>query len=189
MRVPGRDGLVPLVERREGRRRQRSGADRPYDRSRNINIESRTRRPAARRSCQRRSTSCRRSCNLPAGIKKIDSGDGERMKELFGSFGLAMADRRPVRVHGARAAVQGLPAADHDSRGAAAVGGRRVSRAPAVSSAHVDAGVDRAADADGHHDQELDPARRVRDRRDARTRHGTRPTHCSMRAANARGRS
>jgi multidrug efflux pump subunit AcrB len=28
--------------------------------------------------------------NLPAGVRKIDAGDGERMKELFGSFGLAM---------------------------------------------------------------------------------------------------
>ena len=112
------------------------------------------------------------------------------MKELFGSFGLAMVTGilcvymvlvllfkdflQPITILAA------LPL----SVGGAflALCWRRVSTMsmPALIG---------LADADGHHDEELDPARRIRDRRDARSRHGDRPKHCSMRAANARVRS
>jgi multidrug efflux pump subunit AcrB len=89
LRVPGNHGLVPLSS--VARVSVGSGPaqiDR-MDRSRNISIEAElggmplgeaTRAVDALPSLQ----------NLPPGIRKIDAGDAERMKELFGSFALAM---------------------------------------------------------------------------------------------------
>ena len=90
MRVPGTRRPGAVVERRARDHRQRPGADRPLRSQPQHQHRSRTRRPAARRhhSAVDQLPSI---VNLPAGVRKIDSGDGERMKELFGSFGLAMA--------------------------------------------------------------------------------------------------
>ncbi len=61
-----------------------------FDRSRNINIEAEL-GGLPLGGVQQQVNELPSIVNLPAGIRKIDSGDGERMKELFGSFGLAMA--------------------------------------------------------------------------------------------------
>ncbi len=124
---------------------------------------------AACRSAKRRKRSIQLPSlvNLPAGVRKIDAGDAERMKELFGSFGLAMVTgvlcvyfvlvllfkdfMQPITILAA------LPLS---------VGGAFMALL-IDRQIDVDAGDDRASDVDGHHDEELDPARRVRDRRDA----------------------
>ena len=90
MRVPGHNGLVPLssvahVEIGSGP----AQIDR-FDRSRNINIEAEL-GGLPLGDIQRAVDRLPSIVNLPVGVRKIDSGDGERMKELFGSFGLAMA--------------------------------------------------------------------------------------------------
>ena len=89
----------------------------------------------------------RRSRVHDGAVRRLRPGDGRR---------------HPVHLPAARAAVPRIPAADHDPRGAAALRRRR-----AVLPVHhrlrdVRAVADRHADADGHRDQELDPAGRVR---------------------------
>ena len=171
MRVPGHDGLVPLSSVAQRDDRQRPGADRPLRPQPQHQHRSRTRRPAARRHpTPGRPTAgdrqpARRHPQDRFRRRRTHEGTVRQLRPRDG-------DGHPVRLPRAGSAVQGFPAADHDSRGAAAIGGRRVPRAAVVSSVHVDAGDDRAADADGHHHEELDPAGRIRDRRDARPRHG-----------------
>ncbi len=89
MRVPGRDGLVPLSSVAKVTIGSGPAQIDRFDRSRNINIEAEL-GGLPLGDIQRQVDQLPSIVNLPAGIRKIDSGDGERMKELFGSFGLAM---------------------------------------------------------------------------------------------------
>jgi multidrug efflux pump subunit AcrB len=90
LRVPGSRGLVPLSSVAEVRVGSGPAQIDRMDRSRTVRIEAElggwplgeaTRAVAALPSMK----------NLPPGIRTLDTGDAERMKELFGSFGLAMA--------------------------------------------------------------------------------------------------
>lgn len=89
MRVPGRDGLVPLSSVAKVTIGSGPAQIDRFDRSRNINIEAEL-GGLPLGDISRKVDQLPSILNLPAGIRKIDSGDGERMKELFGSFGLAM---------------------------------------------------------------------------------------------------
>ncbi|HEY6598398.1 MAG TPA: efflux RND transporter permease subunit, partial [Pseudomonadales bacterium] len=90
MRVPGRGGLVPLSSVAKVTVGSGPAQIDRFDRSRNVNIEAELGgMPLG--EVQKKMNQLPSIVNLPAGIKKMDSGDGERMKEMFGSFGLAMA--------------------------------------------------------------------------------------------------
>ncbi len=89
MRVPGRDGLVPLSSVAKVTIGSGPAQIDRFDRSRNVNIEAEL-GGLPLGDIQHQVDQLPSIVNLPAGIRKIDSGDGERMKELFGSFGLAM---------------------------------------------------------------------------------------------------
>jgi multidrug efflux pump subunit AcrB len=89
LRVPGNHGLVPLSSVANVRVGSGPAQIDRMDRSRNITINAElggwplgeaTKAVAALPSVQ----------NLPPGVRLLDTGDAERMKELFGSFGLAM---------------------------------------------------------------------------------------------------
>jgi hydrophobe/amphiphile efflux-1 (HAE1) family protein len=90
MRVPGRDGLVPLSSVAHVAIGSGPAQIDRYDRSRNVNIDAEL-GGLPLGDVQRAVDKLPSIMHLPAGVRKIDSGDGERMKELFGSFGLAMA--------------------------------------------------------------------------------------------------
>lgn len=85
-------------------------------------------------------------------------------------FRLGHGHRRVLRVCGARAPVPRLPAAGHHPVRAAAVAGRRAALAADHADELFHARADRPADADGHRDQEFDPAGRVRHHGPARAR-------------------
>jgi multidrug efflux pump subunit AcrB len=89
LRVPGNHGLVPLSSIAKVSVGSGPAQIDRMDRSRNISIDAElggmplgeaTRAVDALPSLK----------NLPAGVRKVDAGDAERMKELFGSFALAM---------------------------------------------------------------------------------------------------
>jgi multidrug efflux pump subunit AcrB len=90
MRVPGNRGLVPLSSIATVRVGSGPAQIDRYDRSRNVNIDAEL-GGLPLGEVNRAIDALPSIVNLPAGVKKIDAGDGERMKELFGSFGLAMA--------------------------------------------------------------------------------------------------
>jgi multidrug efflux pump subunit AcrB len=90
MRVPGRDGLVPLSSVAHVAIGSGPAQIDRYDRSRNVNIDAEL-GGLPLGDVQLAVNKLPSIVHLPAGVRKIDSGDGERMKELFGSFGLAMA--------------------------------------------------------------------------------------------------
>ena len=90
MRVPAHGGLVPLSSVASVTIGSGPAQIDRFDRSRNVNIEAEL-GGLPLGAIQKQVNELPSIVNLPAGIRKIDSGDGERMKELFGSFGLAMA--------------------------------------------------------------------------------------------------
>jgi len=90
MRVPGHGGLVPLSSVAHLTIGSGPAQIDRFDRSRNVNIDAEL-GGLPLGDIQRAVNQLPSIVNLPAGVRKIDSGDGERMKELFGSFGLAMA--------------------------------------------------------------------------------------------------
>jgi multidrug efflux pump subunit AcrB len=90
LRVPGNHGLVPLSSVATVRVGSGPAQIDRMDRSRNVRIDAElggwplgeaTKAVDALPSVK----------DLPPGIRMLDTGDAERMKELFGSFGLAMA--------------------------------------------------------------------------------------------------
>jgi multidrug efflux pump subunit AcrB len=89
MRVPGRDGLVPLSSVAKVTVGSGPAQIDRYDRSRNITIEAEL-GGLPLGDVQRQVDRLPSIVNLPAGVRKIDSGDGEWMKDMFESFGLAM---------------------------------------------------------------------------------------------------
>jgi multidrug efflux pump subunit AcrB len=90
MRVPGSRGLVPLSSVATVRIGSGPAQIDRFDRSRNVNIDAELGgMPLG--EVNRAINALPSIVNLPAGVHKLDAGDGERMKELFGSFGLAMA--------------------------------------------------------------------------------------------------
>jgi multidrug efflux pump subunit AcrB len=90
MRVPGNNGLVPLSSVAHVAIGSGPAQIDRFDRSRNINIEAEL-GGLPLGDIQKAVDRLPSIVNLPAGVHKIDAGDGERMKELFSSFGLAMA--------------------------------------------------------------------------------------------------
>jgi len=89
LRVPANHGLVPLSSVADIRVGSGPAQIDRMDRSRSITLEAElgglplgaaTKAVNALPSLR----------NLPPGVKKLDTGDAERMKELFGNFGLAM---------------------------------------------------------------------------------------------------
>ncbi|HET6474187.1 MAG TPA: efflux RND transporter permease subunit [Pseudomonadales bacterium] len=89
MRVPARDGLVPLSSVAKVTIGSGPAQIDRFDRNRNVTIDAEL-GGLPLGDVSRAIDQMPSIVNLPAGIRKIDSGDGERMKELFGSFGLAM---------------------------------------------------------------------------------------------------
>jgi hydrophobe/amphiphile efflux-1 (HAE1) family protein len=89
MRVPGHRGLVPLSSVATVRVGSGPAQIDRFDRSRNVNIDAEL-GGLPLGEVSRAIDSLPSIVNLPAGVRKIDSGDGERMKELFGSFAMAM---------------------------------------------------------------------------------------------------
>jgi multidrug efflux pump subunit AcrB len=89
MRVPARNGLVPLSSVANVAIGSGPAQIDRFDRSRNINIEAEL-GGLPLGDVSRAVDKLPSIVNLPAGIRKIDSGDGEHMKALFGSFALAM---------------------------------------------------------------------------------------------------
>ncbi len=89
MRVPGNHGLVPLSSVADVSIGSGPAQIDRFDRSRNVNIDAELGGlplGAVTREIDRLPS----ILHLPAGVKKIDAGDGEQMKQMFGSFGLAM---------------------------------------------------------------------------------------------------
>lgn len=89
LRVPGNNGLVPLSAVADVTIGSGPAQITRYERSRNIQIDAElgklqlgdlSKMVDALPALQR----------LPAGVRKIDVGDAERMKEMMGAFGLAM---------------------------------------------------------------------------------------------------
>ncbi len=89
MRVPGNHGLVPLSSVANVTIGSGPAQIDRFDRSRNVDIDAEL-GGLPLGEVTRAIDKLPSIVNLPAGVRKIDAGDGERMKELFGSFGLAM---------------------------------------------------------------------------------------------------
>ena len=89
LRVPGRDGLVPLDSIAEVAIRSGPAQIDRYDRNRNVSISADLGgAPLGEVMAAVRASPVVQ--NLPAGIVLRNSGDAEMMAELFGGFGLAM---------------------------------------------------------------------------------------------------
>jgi len=89
LRIPGRNGLVPLANVADVRIGSGPAQIERYDRSRNITIEA----ELGGRSLgdvMREVNAMKSLQDLPAGVKKLDYGEAEHMAELFDSFGMAM---------------------------------------------------------------------------------------------------
>ena len=89
LRVPGRNGQVLLANVADIRMGSGPAKIERYDRSRNVTIEA----ELGGRSLgevMREVTELKSMQNLPAGVKKLDYGDAERMAELFDGFIMAM---------------------------------------------------------------------------------------------------
>ncbi len=90
LRVPGAHGLVPLEAVADIRIDSGPAQISRYDRSRNIQIDVELGNMKLGEASSL--VSKLPSMNpLPPGVFKVDVGDAERMKEMFGSFGIAMA--------------------------------------------------------------------------------------------------
>lgn len=89
LRVPGARGLVPLSAVAEITIGSGPAQLTRYDRGRNIQIDAEL-GAVALGEASRMVDALPSLTNLPVGVTKIDVGDAERMKEMFGSFGLAM---------------------------------------------------------------------------------------------------
>jgi len=90
LRVAARGGTVPL-----GNVAEVSIAGGPaqidrYDRSRNVTIDIEL-RGRALGDVTEEVSALASLANLPGGIRRIEAGEAERLKELFGGFGIAMA--------------------------------------------------------------------------------------------------
>ncbi len=130
---------------------------------------------------------------LPQGVRLVEIGDAEFMKELFSNFLLAMVSGVLMvfavlvllfaRVFQPMTILSALPLS---------IGGA-VLALMLVRHAVLDAGGDRLPDADGHRRQELDPAGRLRHRGNARrprSHHGDsrgRPQACTAHRDDDRG--
>ena len=90
LRVAARGGTVPL-----GNIADVSIAGGPaqidrYDRSRNVTIDIEL-RGRALGDVTKEVSALSSLTNLPTGVRRVEAGEAERLKELFGGFGLAMA--------------------------------------------------------------------------------------------------
>ncbi len=170
MLVPGRAGLVPL----ENIAKVTFGAGptsiERYDRSRNVTISADL-GGAPLGDVLKKVESMPAMAHLPDGVERRETGD-VRASELFGGFLGAMGVGllciyavlvllfhdfiQPLTILARASAVRGRCARGSDLPGLRAV----------AALAH------RAPDADGHRDQELDPAGGVRDHGPQRSRHG-----------------
>ncbi len=156
-------------QRRAAVDRRRPGRDRPLRPPAQHQLRDRTQRPAARRG--REAGAGVAEPAEPAAGRDPDHGRRRRSDErTLRQFRPRDAHRRAVHLHRAGAAVQGLRAAGDDPGRAGAVDPRRVPGAVRHAVGAVDAVDDRAHHADGHRDEELDPADRLRDPRAPRSR-------------------
>ncbi len=89
LRVPGAKGLVPLVAVADVSVGSGPAQISRYDRARNIQIDAEL-GALKLGEVSRIVEQLPSLVNLPNGVRKIDVGDAERMKEMVGSFGLAM---------------------------------------------------------------------------------------------------
>ena len=189
LRVPGRDGPVPLVERRELVGRERAVADRPLRPPAAMSPSTPTSAGYPLGDALAAASELPAMVGLPSSVELIELGDAELMAELFAGFGFAMLTGvlcvlcvlvllfkdflQPVTI------LSALPLSIGGALLALLIAGGEPR--PAVA--------DRPRDADGHRHEELDPARRVRVHRHARARHCRCTTRWSTPATNARGRS
>jgi multidrug efflux pump subunit AcrB len=168
--VPGPGRTGPAGERGRAGALQRAGADRPAGPSPQRDAGRGAGHPQPGRTA-------RGSAGPALAAPPAAAGEGGGARRHAGDAGAVRqlrprdGRRRAVHLGRAGAAVQGLPAAgDHPGR-AAAVDRRRLRRPARHAQRLVDAVDDRAGDADGRGDEELDPAGGVRDR-GAPRRHG-----------------
>ena len=131
-------------------------------------------------TCSRKWNGCRPSRICPTACERRESGDVQRMKELFGGFAAAMVIGLLLHLRRAGAAVPRLHAAARRFSALPPVR-RRCARRMLLLWLWVVAPIpDRPAHADGHRHEELDPAGRVRGDGAARARHVAlrRPDRC-----------
>ncbi len=89
LRVPGARGLVPLSAVADVRVGSGPAQISRYERARNIQMDAEL--GSLRLGDAQRIVDALPSMrNLPPGVRKVDIGDSQRMKEMFGSFGIAM---------------------------------------------------------------------------------------------------
>ena len=188
LQVEGRSGLVPLGAVAEIRHGAGPAQIDRLDRVRKITVEAELNgMPLG--EAMRLVAQLPIMQNLPAGVRELETGDKELMRELFGGFALDARRRRAAGLRRAGAAVRRLPAAADHHVGAAAVAGRRVAGAADGAEAARDRRGGRRADADGHRGQELDPAGRIRDRGAQRARPFARCRRIPRRRGSGRGPS
>ena len=89
LRVPGSRGLVPLSAVADITIGSGPAQITRYDRGRNIQIDAEL-GGVPLGEVSRMVDALPSLASLPPGVTKIDIGDAERMKEMFGSFGIAM---------------------------------------------------------------------------------------------------
>ncbi|MDA1073922.1 MAG: efflux RND transporter permease subunit [Proteobacteria bacterium] len=90
LRVPGSHGLVPLAAVADVRIGSGPAQISRYDRARNIQIDVELGSMKLGEASQL-VDALPSLMRLPHGVTKLDVGDADQMKEMFGSFGLAMA--------------------------------------------------------------------------------------------------
>lgn len=178
--VPGARGPVPLESVASLQMESGPSQVTRYDRMRNVNFEVEL-NGRALGDIEEAAMALPSLRDLPRGVVLTSAGDAEAMGELVGH-----ADRRPVHLHGFGAAAEGLRATDHGAGRAGAVDSGGFPGAVPDSLGTVDAGDDRVDHADGHRDQERDPADRLHHHCTARSPagslggdHGRLPQACS----------
>ncbi len=90
LRVAARGGTVPLGNLAEVTIAGGPAQIDRYDRSRNVTIDIEL-RGRALGDVTKEVSALSSLANLPTGIRRIEAGEAERLKELFGGFGIAMA--------------------------------------------------------------------------------------------------
>ena len=170
LRVPGRAGSVTLASVADVGMGNGPAQVSRRDRSRNVTIDV----ELAGRSIgdvTKESAKLPSLKKLPPSVKQLTSGDAESQAELFGSFGTAM-------LIGVMCIYVVLVLLFHDFLQPATilaalplVRGRGADRAAGDAQQLLHAIHHRSADVDGHRQQELHPARRIRCHGQTRARH------------------
>jgi multidrug efflux pump subunit AcrB len=168
LNVPSRFGPVPLMNVADVSFGAGPAQITRYDRSRNITITAdRGTIPLGEASAIARQLPAMR--NLPAGVRPVESGEAELQGRIFGGFALAMVTGifciyalLVLLFHDVLQPITILSALPPSAGGAFVMLWLLKMDLPAIA--------DRTADADGHRDEELDPAGRIRSDGAPRTR-------------------